>query len=283
MGTMRSGCITIRANIIIMPEIFQYDFMVRAFEAGIAIGVIAPLIGTFLVVRRYSLMADTLAHVSLAGVAIGLLAGVNPIFSAIGLSVAAAFGIESLRSTPRIFGESVLALFLSGSLAVAVIILSLAKGFNANLFGYLFGSISTVGTVDLWVTVVLAVIVFLDVILLYKELFFASFDSDLAQASGLPVRALNVTTVILAAIAIALSIRIVGVLLIGALMVIPVISAMQYGRGFRATLILSVIFSLLSVITGLFASYYLNLASGGAIVLVALIIFLISLMFAKKG
>lgn len=266
-----------------MLEIFQYDFMIRAFVAGIAIGVIAPLIGMFLVVRRYSLMADTLAHVSFAGVAIGLLLKINPVFSAIGLSLIAAFGIESLRNSRRVFGESVLALFLSGSLAIAVIILSLAKGFNANLFSYLFGSIGTVSTSDLWVTVVLAVIVFLDVVFLYKELFFTSFDSELAEASGLPVKVINLTIVMLAAIAVAISISIVGVLLIGALMVIPVIAAMQYGMSFLKTLILSVIFSLISVIVGLFASYYLNLASGGAIVLVALIIFLLSLGLVKRS
>lgn len=268
---------------MIMPEIFQYEFMVRAFEAGIAIGIVAPLIGMFLVVRRYSLMADTLAHVSFAGVALGLLLKINPIFSAIGLSIIAAFGIESLRNSRRIFGESVLALFLSGSLAVAVIILSLAKGFNANLFSYLFGSISTVSTADLWVIVALAVVVFLDVIFLYKELFFTSFDPELAEASGLPVKVINLTMVMLAAVAVAISIRIVGVLLIGALMVIPVISAMQYGRGFRFTLILSVVFSLISVIAGLFASYYFGLASGGAIVMVALVIFLLSLLFVRGG
>lgn len=265
-----------------MLDIFQYSFMVRAFEAGIAIGVIAPLIGMFLVVRRYSLLADTLAHTSLAGVAIGLLFRINPVISAIVLSVIASLGIEQLRASRRVFSESVLALFLSGSLAVAVVIISLAKGFNAGLFGYLFGSISTVSQTDVWVIVALGVMVFLNVVLLYKELFFISFDEELAQASGLPVRRLNFTIVLLAAVTVALSIRIVGVLLIGALMVIPVISAIQYGRGFRATLILSVIFSLLSVLIGLFTSYYFNLASGGAIVLVALIIFLLSLAVSKK-
>lgn len=266
-----------------MLEIFQYDFMVRAFEAGIAIGIIAPLIGMFLVVRRYSLMADTLAHVSFAGVAIGLLLQINPIISAIGLSVLASFGIESLHNRRRIFGESVLALFLSGSLAVAVVIISLAKGFNSNLFSYLFGSISTVSVSDLWVTLALAIAVFLAVVLLYKELFFASFDAELAEANGLPVKVLNLTIVMLAAVAVALSIRIVGVLLIGALMVIPVISAMQFGKGFRTTLLLSVGFSLVSVVAGLFASYYFNLASGGAIVLVALGFFLISLFFSQRN
>ncbi len=257
--------------------------MIRAFQAGIAIGIVAPLIGMFLVVRRYSLMADTLAHVSLAGVAGGLLFSVNPIFSAIGLSVVAAVGIEALRNSKRVFSESVLALFLSGSLAVAVVILSLAKGFNANLFSYLFGSISTVSPSDVWITVALAVIVFLNVLLLYKELFFVSFDEEIAQASGLPVRRLNLMIVVLAAVAVALSIRIVGVLLIGALMVIPVISAIQYGRSFRNTLFISVVFSLLSVIIGLFSSYYLDIASGGSIVLVALIIFLISLAVTKRN
>lgn len=266
-----------------MLEIFQYDFMVRAFEAGLAIGVVAPLIGMFLVVRRYSLMADTLAHVSLAGVAVGLLLAINPIFSAIALSLVAAFGIESLRNSRRLFGESILALFLSGSLAIAVIILSFAKGFNANLFSYLFGSISTVSLIDLWVTVGLAFAVFFATVLLYKEMFFVSFDEELAQANGLPVKLINIAMVMLAAVAIALSIRIVGVLLIGALMVIPVISAMQYGRGFRTTLILSVIFSLTSVIIGLFTSFYFDLASGGTIVLAALALFLVSLAITKSS
>lgn len=265
-----------------MLEIFQYDFMIRAFEAGIALGVVAPLIGMFLVVRRYSLLADTLAHVSLAGVAIGLFAKLNPLLSALIASVLAAFGMERLRASRRVFGESVLALFLSGSLAFAVVLLSLAKGFNATLFTYLFGSISTVSQSDVWVIVALAVVVFLDVIFLYKELFFVSFDEELAQASGLPVHRLNLTIVFLAAITVALALRIVGVLLIGALMVIPVISAIQYGRGFRTTLIWSVVFSLISVIFGLFASYYFDLASGGAIVLVALGIFLVSLLITKK-
>lgn len=265
-----------------MLEIFQYDFMIRAFEAGIALGIVAPLIGMFLVVRRYSLLADTLAHVSLAGVAVGLFAGWNPLFSALIASVGASFGMERLRASRRVFGESVLALFLSGSLALAVVLLSIAKGFNSTLFTYLFGSIATVSRSDVWVTVLLAIVVFFNVVLLYKELFFISLDEDLAQASGLPVHRLNLTIVFLAAITVALAIHIVGVLLIGALMVIPVIAAMQYGRGFRTTLIYSVIFSVTSVIMGLFASYYFDIASGGAIVLIALGIFLVSLLVTKK-
>jgi|SRR3989344_1848346 len=261
-----------------MFEIFQFDFMVRAFAAGIAIAIVAPLIGIFLVVRRYSLMADTLAHVSLAGVAIGLLVGFNPILTAIVVSIVASIGIERLRNTKKIVGESVLALFLSGSLAVAVILLSLAQGFNANLFSYLFGSISTVNVFDLSLIVGVTILIATIVFLFYKEFFFLSFDTDLARASGVPTKALALLLVILAAVVVSLSIRIVGVLLIGALMVIPVVAAMQFGRGFRDTIFLSVGFSLLSVITGLYISYYWSIASGGAIVVVALVIFLLSLL-----
>ncbi len=266
-----------------MIEIFQYDFMIRAFEAGIAVGIVAPLIGMFLVVRRYSLLSDTIAHVSLAGVATGLLFQFNPIFSAILFSVGASLGIEWLRYSRKIFSESILAIFLSGSLALAVVILSIAKGFNANLFSYLFGSISTVSLSDVLVIFTLAVVVFGSIVLFYKEFFSVSFDEEIAQVSGLPVRRLNFILVTLAAVTVALSIRIVGVLLIGALMVIPVVAAIQYGKSFRTTLFLSVAISLFSVIGGLFSSYYLNIATGGTIVLIALIVFLISVIFTKKG
>ncbi len=262
-----------------MLEIFQFDFMIRAFAAGLAIAVVAPVIGMFLVVRRYSLMADTLAHVSLAGVAIGLLLGLNPVFTAIVASITASLGIERLRTTKKMLGESVLALFLSGSLAVAVILLSLAKGFNMNLFSYLFGSISVVSPLDLYLTLGLAVCLILVVKFLYKEFFFLSFDTDLARASGVRTKTLALILTALAAVTVSLSIRVVGVLLIGALMVIPVISAMQFGRGFRNTILLSVLFSVVSVIAGLFLSFYWNIASGGAIVVVALAIFLLSLLF----
>lgn len=266
-----------------MFEIFQFDFMIRAFAAGLAIAVVAPLIGMFLVVRRYSLMADTLAHVSLAGVAIGLLLGLNPVITAIAASIIASLGIEHLRTTKRMLGESVLALFLSGSLAIAVILLSLAKGFNVNLFSYLFGSISTVSPTDLSITITLALFIVIAVKLLYKEFFFLSFDADLARASGIHTKTLALILTALAAVTVSLSIRIVGVLLIGALMVIPVISAMQFGKGFRTTMLLSIVFSVISVIVGLLLSFYWNIASGGAIVVVALVIFLLSLLLNRQN
>ncbi|MBI2410687.1 MAG: metal ABC transporter permease [Candidatus Kerfeldbacteria bacterium] len=265
-----------------MLDIFQFDFMIRAFIAGGVIAICAPFIGTFLVVRRYSLMADTLAHVALAGVAVGLLTKTQPIVTAIIAAVVAAIGIERLRSTKRIFGESVLALFLSGSLAIAAVLLSLAKGFNVNLFSFLFGSIATVTPTDLSIIVTLGIVVCVLILALYKELFFVSFDEELAKANGLRVRMLNMLLVILAAVTVALAMRIVGVLLIGALMVIPVITAMQVARSFLHTMVIAVMVSLVAVYSGLFFSYYLDLASGGTIVVVALLFFIISTVIQKR-
>jgi len=265
-----------------MLEIFQFDFMIRAFIAGIIIGIVAPMIGVFLVVRRYSLMADTLAHVSLVGVAIGLLIRVNPVFTSAIVAVAAAMGIDKLSENKKLFGESVLALFLSGSLAIAVVIISATRGFTVDLFSFLFGSIATVATVDLYFIVPFGLLVMLTVVMLYKELFFVSFDPEVASSYGTSVKTYNLILAILAAVTISLSMRIVGILLIGALTVIPVLTAMYLSRSFKQTLGIAVVVSLFSVIAGLFLSFYFNLASGATIVVVVLVFFGLSVLFSSK-
>ncbi|CAG1066027.1 High-affinity zinc uptake system membrane protein ZnuB [uncultured bacterium] len=265
-----------------MPEIFELEFMRRAFVAGLLISIIVPIIGTFLVVRRYSLMADTLAHVSLVGVAVGVLTKTHPVISAVIASTLAAVLIERLRGLKKLFAESILAIFLSGSLAVAVVIISMAKGFNVDLLSYLFGSISTIDRVDLFLLAALFVLVLASVALFYKEFFLVSFDEEFAEAGGVKARALNLFIVVLAAVTVSLSMRIVGILLIGALMVIPVVTARQFELSFRNTIVFSVVCSLVSVITGLFLSYYFDLASGGTIVLVSLAIFLASFMVTRQ-
>ena len=254
-------------------DIFQYSFIIRGLEAGIIVAIIAPLIGIFLVLRRYSLIADTLAHVSLAGIAIGLLTGLNPVITALGTTVVASLGIEKLRTSKRVYGESALALFLSGSLAFAIVLLSLAHGFNTNLFNYLFGSIVTVTATDTYIIAVLAVIVIITLALFYKELVYISFDEDSAKVGGIPTELINTILIFLAAVTVSLSIPIVGVLLIAALIVVPVVSALQLRKSFIQTIIYSEIISLFSVISGIFASFYLNLSTGGTIVLIMLGIF----------
>ena len=263
-------------------SIFQYGFIVRGFEAGIIVSLIAPLIGIFLVLRRYSLIADTLAHVSLAGIALGLLLGLNPIYTAIGVTAVSSVGIEQLRTSKKIYGESALALFLSGSLAIAVILISLAKGFNTGLFSYLFGSIVTVTQNDVYTIAVLAAVVAIVISLFYKELVYISFDEESARVAGIPTKFINLLLILLTALVVSLSIPIVGVLLISALIVIPVVTALQYKQNFGRTIIIAEGISLFSVISGIITSFYLDLSTGGTIVLIMLAIFGLVLGFKKS-
>ncbi len=265
-----------------MLDIFQYSFIIRGFEAGIIIAVIAPLIGIFLVLRRYSLIADTLSHVSLAGVAIGLLLRINPLFTAITAAVISSIAIERLRISKKIFGESALSIFLSGSLALAIVLISLAHGFSVDLFSYLFGSIITVKQIDVYIIAMLGIFVIVSIIAFYKELVFITVDEEASKVSGIPTKFINILLIILSALTVSLSIPIIGVLLIAALIVIPVVTALQLKLSFKKTIIAAEIVSVFSVISGMIASYYLNLSSGGTIVLIAIIIFIFTLIIKNK-
>ena len=189
-----------------MLELFQHSFMVRALIAGALVGVICPALGTFLVLRRLALIADTLAHVALAGVAVGLVTGTSPFIFAIIASTLAAGAIEWLRSTGRVLGDVALALFLYAALAVAIVLISLDHGLNANLFSFLFGSILTVTTTDLWLIGGLAVVVLLTVLVFYPELLQTTFDQELATVSGLRVRWVNLLLAVLTGVTVALAI-----------------------------------------------------------------------------
>ena len=261
-----------------MLEIFQYDFIVRGLVAGIIVAFIAPLIGVFLVLRRYSLIADTLSHISLAGIAVAFLFGWNPMITTIGITALSSVGIEKLRNTKNIYGESALALFLSGGLALATILLSIGKGFNSNLLNYLFGSIVTVTSNDIITILILAIVIITLLILFYKELVYITFDEESAKVSGLPVRFINTLFIILVALTVSLAIPIIGILLITALIVIPVVTALQLRKSFKKTILYSEIFSIFSVVTGIFISYYFNFSTGGTIVIIMLGIFLLVLL-----
>lgn len=264
-----------------MLEIFQYSFMIRAFTAGSIVGLLAPLIGTFLVARRYSLIADSLSHVALAGVAIGLITGIYPVYTALATTVIAALLIEHLRTSKRLSGESALAIFLSGGLAVAITLIGLAHGFNVSLFSYLFGSITTVQHADVWVIATLGVVVGGIITALYKELFFLSFDEEVALVHGISARLLNTILMIVTAVTVALSMRVVGALLVGALMVIPVVAAMQLARSFKTTVMIAVTVGFASVFLGLFSAYYLDIPAGGAIVLSSLLLLGASMLLRR--
>ncbi len=264
-------------------NLFAYGFVLRGLTAGTIVAIIAPLIGIFLVLRRYSLIADTLAHVSLGGIALGLLLGLNPILTALGITVVSSLGIERLRLSKKVYGESALALFLSGSLALATVLLSLGKGFNTNLFNYLFGSIVTVAQNDVYTIGALALVVIIVIALLYKELVYISFDEEAAQVSGIPTRFINSALIILAALTVSVAIPVVGILLIAALIVIPVVAALQLKKSFGLTLLYAEIFSLVSVVSGIVVAFYLNISPRGTIVMIALLIFLFTLLLRPKA
>lgn len=265
-----------------MLDPLHYSFILRGLAAGVIISLVAPLIGIFLVLRRYSLIADTLSHVSLAGVALGLLLKFNPLISAILAALLSSLAIEKLRISKKVYGESALAIFLSGSLALAIVILSLAHGFNVDLFNYLFGSIVTVKESDVIVITIVALFITLLVVAFFKELVYVTFDEEAARVSGINTYFIDLLLISLAALAVSFSIPIIGVLLISALVVVPVLSALQFKLGFKATIIWAEVISVTSVISGIFISYYLNLSSGGTIVLLTLLIFFLTFFLKPK-
>lgn len=265
-----------------MLEIFEYEFMQRAFLAGIFIAILASVSGTFIVLKRYSMISETLAHAALVGVAVALVAEYNPLWIAVIVSVIAAWLIEYLRSTFALYSDAVLAILLSGSLAIAVVIVSLGGEFNSSLFSYLFGSILSISNEDIITIFIFGIIALALLLLFAKEFYFIAYDEEVAQTSGIKVKLLNYLLVTIVAIIIALSIRIIGTLLIGALMVIPTVAALQFRVGFMQTALLSLLFAVLSVISGMFLSFYFSLPSGATIVLSVLSIFILSLLRNKK-
>jgi len=265
-----------------MLEIFEYDFMQRAFLAGITIAILASVSGTFVVLKRYSMISETLAHSALVGVAVGLVAGFNPLWMAVVVAIFSAWLIEYLRSSFSLYSDAILAILLSGSLAIAVIIVSLGGAFNNSLFSYLFGSILSVSDEDVITIFVFGTISLALLLAFSKELYFIAYDEEVAKTSGINVRLLNYLLVTVVAIIIALSIRVVGSLLIGALMVIPTVAALQYRIGFLPTMGISLIFAIFSVISGMTLSFYFSLPSGATIVICVLVLFIISLVINKK-
>lgn len=265
-----------------MLEMLDYPFMQRALIAGLIIAVLASLSGSFIVLRRYSLLSETLAHVSLVGVAIGLLFGIAPLWMAVAASLVASWLIEYLRSVHGLYSDSVLAIFLSGSLALAIVIVSMAGSFNASLFSYLFGSILSVSNEDLLVMGAFGTVGMGLLLAFFKELYFIAFDEEVARASGIRVVWLNFMLVSVIAVIIAISIRVVGTLLIGALMVIPPVAAIRFGMGFYPTTLLSVLIALVAVVAGLSLSYLCSLPSGAAIVLCLLVFFIIALVINRR-
>ncbi len=259
-----------------MPSIFQYEFMLRALAGGALVGVLAPTLGTFVVLRRYSLIADTLAHVALMGVAIGMATRFLPSLTALAAAVLGAVAVEQLRARGRLPGDAALAVVLYGSLAIAIVVISAAGGFNVDLFSFLFGSILSVSPLDLWLLAGLTVVVIVFVAVFYVDLAQLAFDEELAKVSGVRTDMLNLVLAVLTGATITLSMRVVGVLLVGALLVIPVLTGLRTARGLRMAMGIAIATGLLSAGAGLTIAFYGDYSAGGAIVITALALLLLS-------
>lgn len=271
-----------------LNHFFTYDFLQNTFYTGLLIGLIGPLLGTFVVVRRLSLIADALSHVTLGGIAFGLflekkygILFLSPFYAGMGFSVVGSIFIERLRSVYKAYQELAIPIILSGGVGLSVIFISLADGFNTDLYGYLFGSVTAVSRNDLWSIVVITIIVLTILFLFYKELFMLSFDEEHAVVSGIHSKRIHFIFIVLTALVISASIRIVGVLLVSALMTLPVAASIRIAKGFKQTIFFSVIFGELSVIIGLLTGYYFEIPPGGTIVLTSIIILILTI-FSKK-
>jgi zinc transport system permease protein len=245
------------------------EFMRLAFAAGAVVGLLAPVVGFFLVQRQMSLIGDGIGHVAFAGVAAGYLLGISPVWTALVAAAGGAVGIEWLRAHRQAAGDQALALVFYTGIAGGVVLISAAGALNANLFAYLFGSILTVTRGDLLTIAVLGFAALTIVAVLLRALLAVSIDEEGARVSGLPVPVLNGVVSMLAAVTIGISMRIVGILLIAALMVLPVIAAQRIAWSLRSTMGISILIGLASVLAGLTISYYGNLPPGGTIVLSA--------------
>lgn len=265
-----------------MLEIFEMEFMQRAWIAGILMAITCPLIGSFLVLRRQSLIGDGLGHIAFAGVAGGALAGYSSVMSAAIATVVGAVAIEKVRTKLSDLADMVLAIFFYSGMGLAVIFTGMNKEGGFNLSSVLFGSLMTVTVSDLWIVAGLALATIIFVIIFYRPLQYLTFDETSAKVNGLPVESLSLLLAILTALTVALSMRIVGLLLVSAMMVIPVACALQTARSFSKTIIQSIVYGIVTVCLGLTFSYYFNLAPGGTIVLTSTILFLISLLIGSS-
>jgi zinc transport system permease protein len=258
----------------LLPWPFEREYMQLALVAGLVVGTCAPLMGTFLVHKRLSLMGDGVGHVAFAGVAAGLLLEVWPVWTALVAAVAGAVAVEELRSRGRASGDLALALLFYSGIAAGVVLTGLAGSLDAGTLTYLFGSILTVEVSDAWTVGVLGVVLLGTVAVMWRPLLAVVLDEEAARVAGLPVDRLNLLLAVLTAVTVVVGMRVVGVLLVAALMVLPVGAAQRVARSFRGTLVLAAVVGAASAVVGLGVARQWSLAPGATIVLVAAALFL---------
>lgn len=262
-----------------MVQALQYDFILKALLVGSLIAICASVLGIFLVLKKYSMIGDGLAHVSFATVAIALWLSASPLLVSIPLVILASFFILKLSEKASMHGDAAISLVSSFSIALAVLIASFARGFNVDLMSYLFGSILVISNSDVIISAILSMVVIAMVFFFYQDLFAVTYDEEYAQAVGMNTKFINYLLAVLTSITIALGIRVVGTMLISSLIVFPTVSALQISKGFRSTILIAMIISVFCVVAGVFLSFAYNLPTGAVIVLLNALAFAVSFTF----
>lgn len=269
---------------MLIADILSYDFVQRALVTGVLIAAACSILGVFLVLRRLSLIGDGLAHVTFGSVAIVLLIGFSPLYvtlAALPLVVVSSLAILHLTRSRRIHGDAAIGIVSSIGIALGVIMASLSGGYNADLLSYLFGNILTATQMELLLSLIIFTAVILFVFFLYRDLFAVTFDEELSKSMGVKTNRVNIILMILTAAAVVSAMKIAGIMLVSALLILPAVAALQFSLSFRSTITASVIFSVISVIGGMLLSFTFNLPTGGTIVIFNAV-FLVVVLFAKK-
>ncbi len=261
-----------------MSDWLAYSFLQRAVVAGLLAAVTCGVLGFFVLLRRLSFLGVGVSHAALGGVALGLVMGVEPVLAAAVFAALVAWSVGWLGEHGNMHEDTAVGVLFSAAMALGVAILSASPEYRGDLFGYLFGNILAVTSADLWLLGSLSVAVLTAVALLFKELLFASYDEEVARASGLPVTALHYFLLGALALTVVVAMRVVGVILVEALLVIPAATAYQWATGYRELLVLAIAFSVLGTLGGLLASYWWNVAAGASIVLVLAAVFTVSVL-----
>ena len=264
-------------------DILSFEFMQNAIISGIAISLICSTVGLFLVLRKYSLFGDALAHSAFGGVALGLFLGVYPLWAAYVVSILSALGLTKIRQKFDISGDAIIAILLSSGIAIGIVLISLSGGFSIDIFSFLFGSILLVSTENVIIVLGLCAAIFIILITGYKKFMYITFSEEQAQVSGIPVQKLNYLLIAIAGVTVVTSMQLVGVLLVSALFVIPNVTAMMFKRSFKQTIILSMSFSVFSTVAGIMISYPLDIAPSGMVVLLAITLLIGSLIMKSAG
>lgn len=261
--------------------ILEYGFIQRAFITGTFVAILCSVLGLFLVLRHLSLIGDGLSHVSFGAIALGLFLGIFPIYAAIPVVILGSLAILALTQKTKVYGDAAIGIVSSVGLASGVILASVSRGFNVDLLSYLFGNILAISQSEMFFSIALSVVVLTIIYLFYYDLFSVTFNEEHAKVTGINVKAINTMLVVLTAITVVLSIRVVGIMLISAFFILPSVTALQLAKRFKAAIIISALTSVIAVIIGIMASFLLNIPTGAMIVMVNFIFLLLALGYRK--